>query len=76
MFAVIPFLYLESKLRTNSATVSGQTPPKQTVVSINPRTSPQQLLAKTVSPSAHKHLHIKSSEVNSGTCLFLFFFKK
>jgi hypothetical protein len=75
MFAVIPSLYLESKLRTNSANASGQTPPKQTVVSINPRMSPQQLTANTLSPSVHKNLHIKSSEFNSGTYFFLFFQK-
>jgi hypothetical protein len=59
MFAVMPCLYLESKLRTNSATASGQTPPKQTVASIHSRTSTQHLLPNKLSPSVDKNLHLK-----------------
>ncbi len=67
MFAVIPCLYLESKLRTYSATASGQTPPKQTVASIDPRSKPQQLTPNKLSPSVDNSLPIKPTEIYSGT---------
>jgi hypothetical protein len=67
MFAVISSLYLESKLRTNSASASGQTPPKQTVVSIYPRMTPQQLTPNKISPLVDNNLQIKSTKLNSGT---------
>jgi hypothetical protein len=65
MFAVIPSLYLESKLRTSSASPSGQTPPRQTVASIYSRTTPQQLTPNKISPSVDNN--IKPTEKNSGT---------
>lgn len=67
MFAVIPSLYLESKLRTYSATASGQTPPKQTVASIYPRTSLQQLTPSKLSPTVDNNSPFKPIKINSGT---------
>lgn len=67
MFAVIPSLYLETKLRTNSATASGQTPPKQTVATTYPRTTSQQRTPNQISPSLDKNIEVTSTEVYSGT---------
>jgi hypothetical protein len=67
MFAVMPFLYLESKLRTSSASSSGQTPPRQTIVSIYPRTSLQQLTPNKLSPSVGNSSQQKPTRIHSGT---------
>lgn len=67
MFAVIPSLYLESKLRTNSASSSMQTPPKQTVASIYPRTSSQRLTPNKTSPFVANTTQLKPTEKYSGT---------
>lgn len=62
MFAVTPPLYLESKLRTNSASSGVQTPPKQTVASMYPRTSSQQLTPNRNSPSLSNNPQLKPTE--------------
>jgi len=67
MFAVIPFFYLEAKLRTNSASTSGQTPPKQTVASLSPRTTLQQLTPIKISPLLENYLQKTPTKLNSGT---------
>jgi hypothetical protein len=68
MFAVIPSFYLETKLRTNSASTSGQTPPKQTVASLSPRTtSQQQLTPIIISPLLENYLQKTLTKINSGT---------
>lgn len=66
MFAVIPPFYLESKLRTNSASSSVQTPPKQTIASMHPRTSSQQLTPNKISPSLNDSVQLKPTENYSG----------
>jgi len=61
MFAVTPSFYLECKLRTNSANASGQTPPKQTVVSVCPHTTPQQLTPNNLSSPVDNNSPIKNT---------------
>ncbi len=67
MFAVNPSLYLESKLRTNSASASGQTPPKQTIGSTYLRTSSQQLTPNKIFPLVDNNLQLKPTRIHSGT---------
>lgn len=77
-FAVARSLCLETKLRTTSATVttsssttaSGQTPPKQTIPSIYPRTNSQQLTPNKTSPPTDKTVEAKTAEVYAGTLSF------
>jgi hypothetical protein len=66
MFAVKPSLYLESKLRTNSASASGQTPPKQIVIPIHAGTSSQQLAPNKTSSPLDKNSQNRPTKIHSG----------
>ena len=64
---MIPSLYLESKLNTNSTSTIKQALPKTFVASIHPRTTLQQLTASNIYSKVDGSLQTNITEIKSGT---------